>query len=520
MVPNVSPWTLFGVLALSLLGSAAPSRPPRTPENVMHRGYVWLYENALRDECGYKGVQSYWDWPAYVKDGLEDSTIFDGGPYSLGSNGRGNDLCVYKGPFSNYTATFRYFSNDIIMDNIENNGNGSIPSWSFDYSPNCFQRALDDDSLRLNNNYSDIEQLLSQPTISDFQNILSTPEGDAHYGPHGGGHVAMGGDGADLFTSPTDPVFFLIRIECLLDGAYAGFYANGKALAVAHYTSSALQTYDITDPNGKIKPLQTFTYTMSKEGPAGARQAAPHIHETRTDPLEQYVLAVDLGADKVRIYAIDDDTLLLDERKALNATPGSGPRHGVFTQEPIRFADGKSDYVFYLGAEIAGTITAYRVKYLPNRGGIDFVPLPNGTYSSLEPGVPKPYTTGKGITGELRLSPDGNFLIVSNRRDERFNGTVTQYPPSGKSDSMSTFRIRYDLQGKLDFVQAASAGGYVAQTYDLNTAGDLAAVGVQLGQRISILERDLGSGLFKEQVAYLDLDGEMWGVLWNDKVNN
>ncbi|KAJ5613871.1 isomerase YbhE [Penicillium herquei] len=318
----------------------------------------------------------------------------------------------------------------------------------------------------------------------------------------------------------TGPPIELDSVECLLDGAYAGFYANGKALAVAHYTSSALQTYDITDANGKIKPLQTFTYTLSKEGPAGARQAAPHIHEARTDPLEQYVLAIDLGADKVRVYAIDDDTLLLEERKPLNATPGSGPRHGVFTQEPIRFADGGLDYVFYLGAEIAGTITAYRVKYLPNRGGIHFVPLLNGTYSSLEPGVPKPDTGGKGITGELRLSPDGNFLIVSNRRDERFNGTATQYPPSGKSDSMSTFRIRYDLQGKLDFVQAAPAGGYIPRTYDLNTGGDLAAVGIQMGQRISILERDLGSGLFKEQVAYIDLDGEIWGVLWNDKLNN
>ncbi|KAJ5738634.1 tyrosinase central domain protein [Penicillium malachiteum] len=141
---------------------------------------------------GYKGAQPYWDWPAYVEDGLENSTIFDGGPYSLGSNGRGNSSCVYKGPFSNYTTTFPYFFNDIIMDNIENNGNGSIPSWSFDYSPNCFQRALDNESLRLNNNASDIKQLLSQPTISDFQR-----------------HVAMGGDGADLFTSPTDPVFFL-----------------------------------------------------------------------------------------------------------------------------------------------------------------------------------------------------------------------------------------------------------------------------------------------------------------------
>ncbi|KAJ6031583.1 Lactonase 7-bladed beta-propeller-domain-containing protein [Penicillium herquei] len=88
---------------------------------------------------------------------------------------------------------------------------------------------------------------------------------------------------------------------------------------------------------------------------------------------------------------------------------------------------------------------------------------------------------------------------MSNRRDERFNGT-----------------------GKLDSVQAAPAGGYVARTYDLNTAGDIAAVqvGIQIGPRISILGRDLGSGWFKEQVAYIELEGEIWDVLWDDKVNN
>lgn len=314
----------------------------------------------------------------------------------------------------------------------------------------------------------------------------------------------------------TGPPIELDSIECLLDGAFAGFYANGKALAVAHYTSSAVQTYDVTDSNGVLKPLETLTYTMAKPGPAGERQAAPHIHQTHTDPLQQYLLAVDLGADLVRVYAIDDDTLLLSERTALNATPGSGPRHGVFTQEPILFSDGIASYVYYLGAEIAGTITAYRVTYLPNRGGLQFDELPNGNYTSLEPGTPKPDTGGKGVTAELRLSPDGDFLIVSNRRDARFNGTTEQYPPNGTSDSISTFRIRQDLEGKLDFVQAAPAGGALARTYDLNKAGNLAVVGVQEGNRVTVLERDLASGLFSEQVAEVYVEGEIWGVLWNE----
>ncbi|KAJ6014565.1 isomerase YbhE [Penicillium herquei] len=311
----------------------------------------------------------------------------------------------------------------------------------------------------------------------------------------------------------TGPPIELDSVKTLADGAFAGFYANGKAIAVAHYITSSLQTYDITASNGTIKPLETFTYTLDKPG-GTVRQTAPFIHEARTDPLEQYLLAVDLGSDLVRIYAIDDDTLLLEERPSLNCTSGSGPRHGVFTQDPILFPDGVASYVFYLGAEIAGTITAYRVTCLPNRGGLDFELL--HTYSSLEPGTPNQYTGGKGITAELRISPDGDFLIASNRRDAKLNGTIAQYPPNGTSDSISTFRIRQDLGGKLDFFQSAPAGGSLARTIELNHAENLAVVGLDDSDRVTILERDVASGLFKQQVAAIDIPGQVWGVVWNE----
>ncbi|KAJ5729391.1 isomerase YbhE [Penicillium malachiteum] len=210
----------------------------------------------------------------------------------------------------------------------------------------------------------------------------------------------------------------LDSVECLLDGSFATFYANGKGLAVAHFLSSAIQTSDITASNGTIKPLQTFTSIMAHPGP-GARQNAPHIHQTIPDPLggyllgkriepdlihgsnesfddtifskklttiAEYVLGTDFGADLVRVYAIDDETLLLDKRESLNAAKGSGPHHAVFSREPILFPDGVASYIFYLGAELAGTITAYCVTYLPERERLKFKLLK--VYSSLEPGIP------------------------------------------------------------------------------------------------------------------------------------
>ncbi|GFN11514.1 tyrosinase family protein [Aspergillus tubingensis] len=242
-----------------------------------HRGYVWLYESALRTECNYTGTQPYWDWPAYVSQpgGLANSTIFNGAPDSLGSDGRANDSCVYKGPFSSYIAPFPSFPQSIITDNIANNGSGTIPSWSFDYSPTCFQRGLNDTALRVNNNASCIATLLSEPSIGDFQNYLSTPEGDAHFGPHGGGHVAMGGNGADLFTSPTDPVFFLHHAQ--VDRMWTLWQARDPA--ARQYALNGTQTLENVPPSPELTLDDQITF-----GPLGKNYTTRELMDVAGGP--------------------------------------------------------------------------------------------------------------------------------------------------------------------------------------------------------------------------------------------
>lgn len=51
-----------------------------------HRWYIYVYETALRDECGFTGYQPYWDWAKYAS-APQDSPIFNGDEYSLGGNG-------------------------------------------------------------------------------------------------------------------------------------------------------------------------------------------------------------------------------------------------------------------------------------------------------------------------------------------------------------------------------------------------------------------------------------------------
>jgi tyrosinase len=51
-----------------------------------HRYFVHGYEKALREECGYKGSQPYWNWFTY-QDDLRKSPVFDGSATSMGGDG-------------------------------------------------------------------------------------------------------------------------------------------------------------------------------------------------------------------------------------------------------------------------------------------------------------------------------------------------------------------------------------------------------------------------------------------------
>jgi tyrosinase len=52
-----------------------------------HRYFTWQYEQALRNECGYKGYQPYWNWALTAESGLDNSPMLDGSDYSMSGNG-------------------------------------------------------------------------------------------------------------------------------------------------------------------------------------------------------------------------------------------------------------------------------------------------------------------------------------------------------------------------------------------------------------------------------------------------
>ncbi|KAG4415768.1 hypothetical protein IFR04_011068 [Cadophora malorum] len=191
-----------------------------------HRYFLWVYEESLRNECGYKGAHPYWNW-ALFSDNTEAGPVFDGSATSMSGNGAyvadKGDLvlvlppypdvslpagngggCVTSGPFKNMTVNLGPVSLPI-------NGGGSITSSGLEYNPRCLVRDI---GTAINNKYSNATAISDLITQNDdvywFQTVMQGVPGSGSIGVHGGGHYTIAGNpGADTFTSPGDPAFYL-----------------------------------------------------------------------------------------------------------------------------------------------------------------------------------------------------------------------------------------------------------------------------------------------------------------------
>ncbi|KAI1654376.1 Di-copper centre-containing protein [Daldinia decipiens] len=191
-----------------------------------HRWLVYNYEQALKNECGYKGSQPYWNWALYASDPAS-SPIFDGSAYSMSGNGKyvpnkgiitltlgdfppiylpagTGGGCVTSGPFKKMQVNLGPVTLPL--------NNGSVLTGTgLEYNPRCLKRDI---SARVNSAYANatsvISLILKNKNIGDFQMVMQGIPGSGSIGVHGGGHYTMGGDPADdIFVSPGEPVFYL-----------------------------------------------------------------------------------------------------------------------------------------------------------------------------------------------------------------------------------------------------------------------------------------------------------------------
>ncbi|KAF3086359.1 hypothetical protein TWF569_000742 [Orbilia oligospora] len=196
-----------------------------------HRYYTWVYEKALREECGYKGYQPYINWGKYAED-LEHAPLFDGSDTSISGNGnyiaqpsgpvfpdpvnpviilppgKGSG-CVTTGPFKNMTVNLGpgFFGAQYpdVAPNPQFDGLG--------YNPRCLRRDLGFTAAKIGSTDLNSTNLITKyTTIKTFQDFMQGTflSGGRDIGVHTAGHFWVGGDpGGDFAASPGDPYFYL-----------------------------------------------------------------------------------------------------------------------------------------------------------------------------------------------------------------------------------------------------------------------------------------------------------------------
>ncbi|KUJ14569.1 Di-copper centre-containing protein [Mollisia scopiformis] len=255
-----------------------------------HRYYVWAYEEALRNECGYKGYQPYWNWGKYADP--TTSPIFNGDAHSMGGNGEsvkhsGGYLgmafinvpagkgggCVKTGPFANTTVNVGPLAGSMDPSlKIPNNPRSD----GFGYNPRCLRRDV--------NNYFTSQYLrpidianhiTSSPDINTFQTTLQTDTTKA-FSLHTGGHYTIWGDpGGDFFVSPGEPVFWLHHGQ--VDRHWWIWQDQDPTTRVQQYQGGTLMMVP-NSPAGHISDLQMLSVVTPPS--TGAEPSANLVSST------------------------------------------------------------------------------------------------------------------------------------------------------------------------------------------------------------------------------------------------
>jgi len=217
---------------------------------------------------------------------------------------------------------------------------------------------------------------------------------------------------------------------------YVSIHPSGRYAFAANYQSGHVAALPI-GPDGQLGDA-TSVHHHQGSGPVARRQEGPHAHFITPDPAGRFVLACDLGIDKIMIYRFDPSNGTLEPNDPpFGAAPlGSGPRHLAFHPSG-RFA--------YVINELASTMSAY--AYDVTRGALELIE----TISTLPAGF-----SGSSSGAQVVVHPSGQYVYGSNRGH----------------DSIAIFRI--DQQsGRLTPLGHQPTQGRTPRNFNLDPSGSL-----------------------------------------------
>jgi len=266
-----------------------------------------------------------------------------------------------------------------------------------------------------------------------------------------------GSDDGGVTRFEINPDFSLTPIETVssngLYPCYVSYVEDEDAILIANYGTGNVVSYTLQDGSFTV----ASNIKVEGSGPNSSRQEGPHAHfiqQHRND----FVYAVDLGADKVSIFSINNGSLEL--RGEYMAQPGDGPRHMSFHPTlPVA----------YLISELSSTITVLGIE-------------PDGMLETRQrvSTLPEDWN-GQSYCADIHVHPNGKLLFGSNRGH----------------DSIVSFEI--DADGMLKSSKFFDDDVDWPRNFSVAPDGRHLLIANQKGNTIVVAEIDLEQGLMSKK---------------------
>jgi 6-phosphogluconolactonase len=235
---------------------------------------------------------------------------------------------------------------------------------------------------------------------------------------------------------------------------------------VANYSGGNIAVFG-KNRDGSLTPTKQIIQHFGKSINA-ERQNSPHVHMVYFSNDKKYVLANDLGTDKIYVYnynpAAKSSILELKTETILKA--GAGPRHLTMSK------DGKWVYVLQ---ELSGSISVFKFS----KGKLKL---------AFETTVLDVNFKDAPRAADIHISADGKFLYASNR---------------GTANDISIFEIF--KSGHLKFITRTTTLGNGPRNFTIDPSGNFLLVANQFTNNIVIFKRDKTTGLLTDTGKNINL---------------
>ena len=204
---------------------------------------------------------------------------------------------------------------------------------------------------------------------------------------------------------------------------YITIDSRGENIHTANYGGGSISSFHVNEDGSLSQGTSVMLFRGS--GPDAQRQQSPHVHSVQYTPDGLFLVAADLGTDKLYQFEVNETpfkgqpALRESSFREWETPPGTGPRHFAFHPDGGRF--------MYLLGELSGEVIVYDYHF--------------GELQQKQVVVAD--TVGAKGSAEIHVSPDGRVLYASNRLEA--DGIVVF---SIDPDDGTLTRVGYQLTAK------------------------------------------------------------------------